>query len=273
MRLFGILLAFAFLCGCTTVEFEEDMGKDRFGNSGGWSATGTMRNNGNSHTAHLQVNFLEKETRPSPSKNYTVQFSVGPTIDRTTKQIRTDVSVRPQAEIKWSVEGNDVRRVVDVTNGMSLTGVGEAIRVTCSDASNTNGTDPVDYDVSITVAPGSRASVQQPPSLSFLFDDGIDAPGYLIPVPANTTKVIAIPQNSGVISAFITAVAVPYIVMPDGIAEVRQIAAGGFLQRRYDPLNQSGWVPIVNGAVQLALVNHFAATTELEYSVTFGIDG
>lgn len=273
MKLFGILLACAFFCGCTTVEFEEDMGKDKYGNSGGWSATGTMKNDGQSHAAHLQVNFLEKETRPGPSKNYTVQFSVGPTFDVTTKQIRTDVSIRPRAEIKWSVEGNDVRRVVDVTNGMSLTGVGEAIKVSVFDVSNTVGTDPVTYDVSITVAPGSRASTQQPPTLGALYDDGTNAIGYLISVPPNSTINIPIPANSGVISAYATVVAVPYIVMPEGIAEIRQLAASGFVQVRYNLDAQPGWVPIVNGAVQLALVNHFAATTFLEYSVIFGIDG
>lgn len=328
--------------------------KDKHGRSGGWSATGLMRNDGQSHAAHLQVNFLESDNNPAPSKNYTVQFSVGTgkviklpfhftivpggttvtitgptntatffdlggTVDITLPDGRTLLSrqivipgpnqvgnvctftlsspidavtssgtiiqtsgnnaslaapVNPVAEIKWSVEGNSVRRLVSVTNGMTLTGVGEGIKVSVSDQSfQVVGVTLIEYPVDITVAPGSRASVNQPPTLAAAGDVG---GGFVTTIGALSFKDIAIPQDAGVISVYITVIpaAAVGIPLPAPIPPFGAIAEmlDQFLvfQRGFDALD-AGWVPIVPTASFLRLVNN---TSVLQfYTVTFGIDG
>ncbi len=239
------------------------MGKDKYGHSGGWSATGTMRNNGISAASHLQANFLPEVGRHDPSKNYTVQFTVGPTKNPVTKQI-ISVGVNAIAEIKWSVEGNDVRRLVSVANGVSLTGVGEAVRVAVFDRSIGGLVIPADYDVSITVAPGSRPSLNKPVTLASLNGTSF---GYSL--LAGTSQVIAIPQDAGIISTYVTVADTTAVKAP--IAnQAAQVAVGGSDQL-YDPRDFT-WVPIVPGALNMTLFNNSAAQSML-FNVTFGIDG
>ncbi len=270
MKYLFLVLGLLILNGCT-LPVEDDMGKNSYGDSGGWSGTGEMHNNGTSANAHLQVNFLEKDTNRNPSKNYTVQFSVGPT--KNASKAARPVPVNPVAEIKWSVEGNDVRRLVSVTNGLSLTGVGEAIKVSVLDQSFPF-LDPiaphavlnVTYDVDITVAPGSRASVNQPPTFSVMNTaDGT----FEFDVLAAGTQIIQIPQDAGVISSYVTVTDVTNIPIAEGGTKIVLTDVFGNGLREYDP--RAGWVPVVAGANLLLLKNH-AATTQ-RYSVTFGIDG
>jgi hypothetical protein len=262
------------------------MGKDRYGQSGGWSATGTMRNDGQSKAAHLQVNFLEREERPNPSKNYTVQFSVGPTFIHSTKAM-SPKPVNPIAEIVWSVEGNSVRRLVSVTNGMSVTGVGEAVKVSVSDATlESFAGQSVDYQVDITVAPGTRASIQQPPTYypQTREHSGIYSVSGVGPIaaPGNTVDV-PVPDNAGVISYFLEwlaydSVSQAIIATTQADWYIEELAAGGLTLKKYSPLNTNGWVPISPGASILRIHGLFPTigalvSWQLDVNTTFGIDG
>lgn len=324
------------------------MGRDKHGNSGGWSATGKMQNNGTSAASHLQVNFLAQEQNPTPSKNYTVQFSLGPikrllleqtfsvapggtlltiandvtaqfslgtvvsialsniqvliyrtiisapvfaagnttfnissAIDAVTVrglvapstgggEILTNVPVNAIAEIKWSVEGNDVRRLVSVVSGMSVTGVGEGIKVSVVDRSTIlnpgNGVPyaPVNYDVDITCAPGSRASVTQPPTLTAQNPTDLT---YSFITTGIANAFVSVPSDAGVISAYVTAFSDGNI-LTDADVSVSQLN-GALINRVTAP--NTGWIPLVAGTSTLKL-NNLSAHTIL-WSVTFGIDG
>ena len=247
------------------------MGKNKYGHSCGWSATGKMINNGYSAQAHLQVNFLERDTNPNPSKNYTVQFSVGAPMSLVTGLVALDVPVNPIAEIKWTVEGNDVRRVVSVVSGMSVTGVGEAIKVSVLDRSiqiapgGITPVVPVSYDVDITCAPGSRASVTQPPTLTAQNPADLTF-SFVSAAPGNIQ--VDIPVDSGVISTFVTAFSDGNI-LTDADVTVTQLN-GGLINRMYSPVHAE-WVPMVAGTRRLQLTNNSAHT--VLWSVTYGIDG
>lgn len=262
------------------------MGKDRYGQSGGWSATGTMRNDGESKAAHLQVNFAEREGNPSPSKNYTVQFSVGPTFLTSTKQL-AHLPVNPVAEIVWSVEGNSVRRLVSVTNGMSVTGVGEAVKVSVKDDTLSSfAGNHCTYQVDITCAPGSRASTQQPPTyypetrdqsgtFSIVGAGPVAYPGHTIDVP--------VPQNAGVISYFAQWMAFDPITFATIAATevdwfIEELAGGSLTLKKYSAEQVNGWVPISPGCDTIRIHALFPnigalAPWQLDTNITFGIDG
>lgn len=240
------------------------------GISGGWSATGKMKNNGQSAQSHLQVNFLERDTNPLPSKNYTVQFSVGNSTLSATGLPAINVPINPIAEIKWSVEGNDVRRLVSVVSGMSLTGVGESIKVSVLDRSaqiDIGSSLPyaaVQYDVDIICAPGSRASVTQPPTLAAQNPNDLS----FIFVSAGVGNLfVDVPQDAGVISTYITAHSDGNVIS-EADASVTQIN-GTLINRIYTP--NVGWVPLVPGTQKLKL-NNLSANT-IAWSITYGIDG
>ena len=249
--------------------------KDKFGQSGGWSATGLMLNDGKSKAAHLQVNFLATEGRPNPSKNYTVQFSVGPTKTLAGKLLQAPVF--PEAEIIWSVEGNSVRRVVSVVNGMSITGVGEAVSVRVYDNTpQAFAGGGFTYQVDITVAPGSRASTQQPPTLSYNTSLGLALTDTF---PEQT---IDIPQNAGIINyflqweAYVQATSQPIALTSADLAVIE--LASAFNVKRYSVVDLKGnWIPLAPGATQLKFKAFLPGGTptpwEIEIFPTFGIDG
>ena len=89
----------------------------------------------------------------TPSRTFTVQFFIGPPADP--KALNN-----PVAKITWSVNGNQVVRKVSAINGMSLTGVGEAVHVEVTDESTPKVGSP--YASSTTVALGSRGGSERP---------------------------------------------------------------------------------------------------------------
>ncbi len=275
MKSFIVVLGL-FIAGCGA---KSGLGDNMtMGERGGWSASNKILNNGQSqgNNVPLQVDFGQQLAKRAglaeefnlnptlsdlPAKNYTVQFG----------------------EISWAVAGITIRRLVSVTNGLSVTGVGEAIKVVVYDATDQTAPAPAacTYDVEITVAPGSRPSEQQPASFTPYIDSdpsfGANIPtlGSTIITP-NTTIFVTIPQNAGVISLY-TTVAVTSgfgIIIPQGTALIQQRAIGNSV-RLYDALDMS-WVPIIPQAQTIGLQNTFPVapgSPNLVFTLTFGIDG
>jgi hypothetical protein len=168
------------------------------------------------------------------------------------------------AEIFWSVGGNTVRRVVSLKDGMSITGVGEHVKVIITDDSRSDDTIPpgIEWAASMTVAPGSRSATQQPPYLE-----------EQVPyeVAAGATVDVPIPQNSGVISVYVMAAAAVGVALADNSILVQQ----RFLTvptKQYDPRNY-GWVPITPYADSLRLSVAGAVGGPVRFAVVWGIDG
>ena len=214
----------------------------------GWAQTGTLTP-GSSNTVNMQQAFEDTGA-------YTVQFSVNGRDESGSAGTRI-----PKAVISWTVNGNTIHRKIDVVNGTTISGIADSVNVSVSD----NSISPAalsPYDVTIMVAPGTRASVQQPPYLT----------GPVVALPAGAGAASQqIPQDAGITSVFVTvAPQVADGAVPEFDALVQQASGGGIL-KSYDP-RQAEWVPLAAGTTNIVLRTGAAAPATV-WSITFGIDG
>lgn len=222
----------------------------------GWSSSGTLTAGDTDSAVQLQANF------DTPGA-YTVQFSVSE------YDPATDFPL-PIAEVIWSVEGNYVRRVISVSNGISISGVGQGVKVVVRDGAFP--TAPAnDYVVGIQVAPGTRPAEQQPPSFAPLCagTDAVLRPGVLL-VAAGAIITVPIPQNIGAISLYTTAGSTTPVILTEADIQIHQGYTGGVGVKSYDP-RIAQWVPLAPMATELVFYNLSAVT--VLFSLTFGIDG
>jgi hypothetical protein len=226
----------------------------------GWSTSGKLTANDPNSSFSLQAVFPE-----DASGSYTIQFAIS----------GEDVSgIQAKAVITWTTEGNPVQREVTVSNGMSVTGVGQGCRVIVTDNSFVYADLlPADYGVTVTVAPGNRATNEVGPTL---IPDGANGPtgGLFVVAPAGFVDV-DIPQGVGVNSINVTASADPPIVYSQADILAKQLRPAAGLHatkalREYDP-REYGFVPLVPGAVTLRLQNYSGSI--FNFSVVLGIDG
>jgi hypothetical protein len=208
-----------------------------------------------------------------PAASYTVQFSIIPSSQFPPQ--RAGHLIAPTicyAIVKWSVAGQDIQRVISVSNGASLVGVGEGCTIQVYDATNLTGSvspDPVPtYTVTATVSPGTRGSQVNPPLfIPSTLDKftGVDCAGALGATPSHAT--IPIPQNIGATSVQVT-------ILEDSPAAVGVICSqarilGNSVQ--WDPLVNTDFVPLDPSAINV-VINNFTAA-QVNYFVVFGIDG
>jgi hypothetical protein len=256
----------AFIVSCTVgTEREIPMGlnQELYAKKRGWSASGEMVGGDTSKKVSLQAVFGSPET-------YTIQFQLS-TIDPPRGGAGPYwAPTQAQARISWSVEGNTIERIVSVSDGTSVQGVGQGVRVVVEDVSGPIGTASVlgrRYNVSVSVAPGSRGSDSLPP---ILLDTNVQSTTAI-----NTTTSIPVPQDAGVKSVMVTVYSLFGAVIPSGGARVFQQyddAAGNLTA--YDPreANGGGFVPLMPGVTNIVVQNNAVADT-LVWSVIFGIDG
>jgi hypothetical protein len=217
------------------------------------SATGSLIPGGNAmNRVVLQCPFPTQE-------NYTVQFKVRDPNDQTT--LNPSGYVRSRATITWTVSGNPVSRIVDVGDGVSVSGTAEHVNVEVIDDSVAPGTSALPYEVTIVAAKGVRATVEQPPTLALIRDS--IAPG--------TSVLFDIPKDAGVIS-----VNVAIAPALGGTIAQYQVLVNHFAQgvplKTYDP-RQMDWVPVMPGTTQIRVVADAALATNVLVQVTFGVDG
>lgn len=215
-----------------------------------WAISGTLTPPSNPNiSVGLQAHF------PDPGQ-YTVQFAINGPDESATNGARKTV-----ATVAWDNNGNTVTRTIDVVNGTAITGVAAGVDVTVTDQSTGLVVNP--YTVSISVAPGGRGTTQQPPFLT----------GARVQLTGASSFSVPVPQNAGVISAFVT-------VAPQTIGglianeyDVEAQMVQGVLQpvRIWNP-RPGYWVPMATGVTSINLVQ--AGTVGLTtWNVTFGIEG
>jgi len=225
----------------------------------GWSKSGTLVTFDSTNKISAQAVF-------DAPWSYTVQFSIVPRAFTGDPPI-----IECEADIEWSVAGNTVTRRITVVNGASISGVGEAVRVVCSDHTETG---PVDlpYDVFISIAPGTRSGNAEMPAIlvpRILLSPVSLAPGASFDYP--------IPENVGAYSVMVTVCTTKVGVaaappIPDCATQVQHRPVGAPL-KQYDPRGYD-WVPIAPGASFIRVLNTNAAgEADQLFNVTFGIDG
>ena len=206
--------------------------------------------------ASLQADFDEPDL-------YTVQFGLFD-IDGQPNPVIPRV-IYTEAIIEWSVAGNTVTRRITVSDGMSISGVGEGVRVRAIDGTIDISMIGVRYGVTITVAKGQRAS-QTPPSLSAYGPQGS------FNVTAGNSFNTPIPRGAGINSVQVSvANTFTGAVIPDQGCIVSQSATNGGNQLKACDARQFEWIPIAAGATDVTILNN----TAVQFVVTlyWGIDG
>ncbi len=220
--------------------------------SGGWAAFGKLFPGSNDQNVTLQVEFPISTT-------YTVQFSVS---DPNTAVDR----VQAEAEITWNVEGNFVRRLVNCANGVSVTGVAQGAKVVIRDASLVGALNtPVEYLVSVQIAPGPRSGQQNP-----LF---APIPNF-VSIADASTEVFQIP--AGAVAVYVAVVPnVPGAALPsNGVLVIqRTVAPISNTVFQWSPLVNTEWIPLVGGAAEILVANNVGGAAQISASVVFAIDG
>jgi hypothetical protein len=232
----------------------------------GWSQSGTLTPGNKNKQVTLQANFPKTDT-------YTIQFNV----DRTTfKGIGAGASAQfTEALITWSVEGNDVTRKVTIADGVSVTGVGQAVRVVITDNSIIGGsTTASPYVASAQVSKGTRAPSASPP---VYIDPSTIA--TQINAIAGTVASFTPPEGIGANSLLITAqyldgAGVPRATAPLGTLTAKIQAGSGLNMSVYEP-RAAGFVPIPPGATQVTIEIGVtgAAGDVMVVTPIWGIDG
>lgn len=248
-----------------------------------WSKAGSLTTGNGSKTQTLQYQFPSAGT-------YTVQFKVESLKAVTPTPnggggFNESAAQLAKAEIEWAVAGNTIRRVVTIFDGMSVTGVGEGVRVRMMDDSippvPPNTLVPQDYEVIATVAKGVRANTQQPATFvqsraTSPAQRGIDLVGT-----SAAPIVVDVPDDSGITSVYISSPQDGFEPVASAPPFAKWVVTAtmngpvGALKTYRVATNQ--WVPIVPGTVSItiALGNVVApyAPATLEATVTFGVDG
>lgn len=236
-------------------------------NKKGWQVSGNLTTGipkgSSGGNISLQANF---EQEPA---NYTVQFGVtAPPLSNSGDQI----PFAAFGEITWSVEGNDIRRLVSIANGASVTAPAQGVKVIAYDESGTEFGN-VSYGISIQVTKGSRPSVQQPPCLALFAPDTTPKTQRILVTPGSSLD-IEIPRNAGVISIYPTVQSDPDSTLtPNVDYQIQEWSEFG-IQKLIDP---GSWVPTSPLATFFRLENQFPlaspSSPNLYFTLTLGIDG
>lgn len=232
----------------------------------GWSITGQL-------TTHNSL------VQPTPPKQLQLQVAFDKQMQTHTVQFNAPDNNIPlgsvagiicEAEIIWSVEGTQVRRVVSVSDGVAISGEAQGVAVNIYDASFDSG---FTYTVGATVAPGVRGNTQQPPTLRV---NGRTALGAVFPysaaVAAGATAFFDIPPNVGAVSSYMEVTNLPAAVPLDDndITIVHRIASGV-------PIKQYGlngcfkYIPLFGSTKSIEITNNSAGFIIMSHQL--GIEG
>jgi hypothetical protein len=233
---------------------------------GGWSQSGTLTTGENNaaqpgafvNAVSLQADFPDCDV-------YSVQIN--------TKPPSVPLGTLPLiflcgAKIEWAVEGNTITRVVTFLRGITISGVGQAVKVTAFDGTPPALiTTPTKYDVSITVSKGLRPDVTHPPTV---WDETVSVAGggVLVISPIDTTQ-----TGFGEISVEVVgAKTVAADPAPNLVVQCFAGGVAGTLLKAWNPDTRPGFVPLppMTDTIQ---VQNFNGAGHTQVTVTLGIDG
>jgi hypothetical protein len=203
---------------------------------------------------------------------YTAQFSVIPL----SPAVQT---IRCVAVLNWVLEGNQVQRVFDIGNGISISGAGSGIILGVQDQTATlptvTGTNGAQYQIAVTLVKGTRAQFQIP-----LIQPGgiVTAPSGLliigpVTIPAGLSVNWPVPQNAGVIGVKVsarngtTATTRPIFVVASQFNVV-----GGTVYYQWLPDADPSFIPLVPGCNNVNVANN-AIADSVNVSLDWAIDG
>jgi hypothetical protein len=176
------------------------------------------------------------------------------------------LSLAAIATLSLSVEGVQVRRVIDVVQGTSISGVAQAIVVKMKDNAPPGTPSGVPYLVTVLGAPYPRPGSFNPPTYT------PNPPVTVPPAPASVS--ISVPQGVGANSIQLCAASFIDGATINGIVRAQYISEGG------DPFDLKIWqltaIPqfiALPPGVQRILVQNLDPANAIQISATYGIDG
>jgi hypothetical protein len=230
----------------------------------GWSVAGTLATpDATGATPALSVSLQQIF---SAVGEYTLYFEL-------TEPEDTSLSAknaRAKALIEWSVGGNTITREVSVASGTSVTGVAESVRVVMTDDTIDNPGNPgYEYEVTASLAPGSRAAYTSVPLSS-----GIPP---ILGVTNGAPVTVPVPQGVGVALVAV----VPGTFLVGGVntnleyrdLTVRLLGSSGDVLLDWKPPSTGVlWVPLVPGTASV-YVACSRVLGIISTAILFGIDG
>ncbi len=172
---------------------------------------------------------------------------------------------RVEAIITWETNGNTVLRRVSVTDGCTVQGTGESIKVVAYDVTPGSINVGKEYSVSISVGPGTRGSFTNPPILSS---------GLIHNVNGNSSLNFIVPDDAGISSVFVSVASASGVPLPEQMVQVQQrtdTGGPGQIIAAYDPRSVV-FAPLLPGCRIVAVANRGALDT-LNVQAIWGIDG
>jgi hypothetical protein len=237
--------------------------KDYLSDVTGWSKTGNLTagvggtdgilNEGTATVFQtLQANFVSNKERMGAG-SYTIQFGINPPANN---------AVFARADITWSIAGGNVLRTVDIVNGKTVTGVGEAVKIRMYD--NTPEGGPAQgqvYGVFCQVTKGTRPSQNQPPTVQAnVLTTGILSPG---------SADFDIPLSAGVISVEVCGY--DSVAKTEANLLVTMFDSSGGTTKIYVSPGASRFVPVAPSTSTINVEN--LGPNGVAVQVTYGIDG
>lgn len=220
-----------------------------------WSARGKLKMGNPDTTVGLQKLFDEPGT-------YTIMFDVSAQDNGLGDALFTE------ADIIWTVAGNQIRRRISIGAATSISGTAEGVQVTVVDRSVSGVLATFEYSVGITIAKGVRAPSSQPP---VWVDSAVaTAPGTTI--AAGGSQVFPIPVGLGATSLFVLVGPQAFgavLITKDVVVD--EEGGGGFVLARYYPLITPNAVPLAPGTKFIKVWNTSAQNVVV--TLFFGIDG
>ncbi len=237
----------------------------------------------------MSETFIEPNGE-SHAGSYTVQFSTRP-VDGTVPDNQNPTVT--YATITWAIGGQSIQRIVSVTNGQSVTGVGAGCVVEVMDDTDVLGSvpDPVpNYDVVCTLVPGTRGSSGNPPT--YFPNTFIEQPsgggaattmtgsaGKLTSnLGGNNQAVIDVPKNAGAISVQVTVGSAAIVTYPLPALDVKvaQVDASGINVKVYTNSDYPSFVPLDPRTTKIVITNNGTVASpegDAYWGICFGIDG
>jgi hypothetical protein len=225
------------------------------GQTGGYGASVDMTtgNNGNVPIINQPSGFRLAQT-------FTVEFGISPPIGGAAVAFGV---------VQWVENGAQVRRVISIGSGATLSGCGTGAQVSVYDAT----TSPLSslgkkYTISAILSPGVRGAQSHLPTLI------VDLPQTLESFTAPGTGFLkySVPQDSGVIAAEVTIVDTIGNPATPCQAYVQAVSQVGAVLKYWVPSLSPGMVALPPGTVAL-VVQNTSGTVVAQTSVTYGIDG
>lgn len=190
----------------------------------------------------------------TPAQVFTVQFGIGPKEDPEGRN-------KPVALIEWAANGVTVYRKVSAINGMSISGVGEAVRVKVFDEGDSGAETP--YPSTCIVSIGSRGG-NAPPTLQ--------NQDFVNLSTAGGTGSFTIEENVGIIAVRLLAVNDAGLKYdPDALTAIFRDGTGTLISG-FQNFNVNGFVQVPPGAVSISVENEDAAV-DVDVFPVFMIDG